>query len=412
MTQASAPPTATLPLQPWMTTSETRAVIAALMARGSIARFVGGCVRDALSGRAVKDIDIATPDPPAQVMDLLRAASIKAIPTGVDHGTVTAVVNGTPFEVTTLRRDVETMGRHARVAFTDDWAEDAARRDFTLNAIYCDSAGTLYDPTGGIADLAAGKVRFVGNAGQRIEEDYLRILRFFRIFAHYGRFPADSDALWACRQHAKGLGILSAERVAHEILRLLAAPDPANVMRLMLQAEVLREVLPEAADLDRLAALTKVDGSDVVPVRRLAAVLGLSPVAADAVSDRLKLSNRDRQRLLAAASAAIGPSPDPQTARTTLYREGAQAFVDQVYLRWAEAGGNPNESAYAALLDVARCWTPPVFPLSGEDVLALGFERGPKIGELLGEVERWWVDTGFSADRGACLARLRALTQT
>ena len=166
------------------------------------------------------------------------------------------------------------------------------------------------------------------------------------------------------------------------------------------------------ADLDRLAALTKVDGSDVVPVRRLAAVLGLSPVAADAVSDRLKLSNRDRQRLLAAASAAIGPSPDPQTARTTLYREGAQAFVDQVYLRWAEAGGNPNESAYAALLDVARCWTPPVFPLSGEDVLALGFERGPKIGELLGEVERWWVDTGFSADRGACLARLRALTQT
>ncbi len=401
--------TQTLSGQEWLTAPAPRALLAALKARGSIVRFVGGCVRDALAGRQVQDIDIATADPPAVVMDLLKAAGIKAIPTGLDHGTVTAVVQGRPFEVTTLRRDVETTGRHARVAFTEDWEADAARRDFTLNAIYCDPDGTLYDPTGGIADLAAGRVRFVGNASRRIEEDYLRILRFFRIYAHFGRAPADADALWACRQHVKGLAILSAERVAHELLRLLAAPDPAATLRLMLQADVLPAVLPEAADLDRLAALARIDGADIVPVRRLSAAFGISPRAANVVAVRLKLSNKDRRRLLAAAAAAIGPDPDVATVRATLYRNGVEAFVDQVYLRWAEAGGRAGERRFPALLAIANEWSPPRFPLSGDDVLALGFERGPKIGELLSEVERWWMDGGFVAGREECVARLRAL---
>lgn len=401
--------TQTLSGQEWLTAPAPRALLAALKARGSIVRFVGGCVRDALAGRQVQDIDIATADPPAVVMDLLKAVGIKAIPTGLDHGTVTAVVQGRPFEVTTLRRDVETTGRHARVAFTEDWEADAARRDFTLNAIYCDPDGTLYDPTGGIADLAAGRVRFVGNASRRIEEDYLRILRFFRIYAHFGRAPADADALWACRQHVKGLAILSAERVAHELLRLLAAPDPAAALRLMLQADVLPAVLPEAADLDRLAALARIDGADIVPVRRLSAVLGISPRDANVVAVRLKLSNKDRQRLLAAAAVAIGPDPDVATVRATLYRNGVEAFVDQVYLRWAEAGGRAGEYRFPALLAIANEWSPPRFPLTGDDVLALGFERGPKIGELLSEVERWWMDGGFVAGREECVARLRAL---
>jgi poly(A) polymerase len=402
-------PAGKLPLQPWMTASATRAVVAALTARGAPARFVGGCVRDALLGRAVKDIDIATADPPPAVIDLLTAAGIKAIPTGIDHGTVTAVAESRPFEITTLRRDVETMGRKARVAFTDDWAADAARRDFTLNAIYCDADGTLYDPTGGIPDLRAGRVRFVGDAGQRIEEDYLRILRFFRIYAHYGRPPADAAALRACSEHAKGLAILSAERVAHELLRLLAAPDPAPVLQRMRETDVLDQVLPEAIDLERLRALARADAADPAPVRRLAAVLGANAATARRVAARLKLAHRDRDRLVAAAASALAANPDPEAMRTALYAGGAEGFADQVYLRWAEAGGRPEDVRFVRLLETARAWQRPEFPLRGDDVLKLGVERGPRVGELLGAVERWWVEGGFTAGREKCLARLRSL---
>ncbi len=405
-------PAGKLPQQPWMAAPALRAVMAALAARGGTARYVGGCVRNALLGREVKEIDIASADAPTAVIELLAAAGIKAIPTGIEHGTITAVAHGVPFEITTLRRDVETMGRKAVVAFTDDWAADAARRDFTMNAIYCDADGTLYDPTDGLADARAGRVRFVGAAEQRIQEDYLRILRFFRIYAHYGRPPADVAALRACRQHAKGLAILSVERIAHELLRLLAAPDPATVLTLMSEYEVLAQVLPEATDIDRLRALARVDGADPLPLRRLAAVLGLDVAKAERVATRLKLSSRARARLAAAASGAFGQEPNAATQRNNLYLFGAESFIDQVYLRWAEAGGRPAQAAFAALIEDARSYVRPVFPLTGDDVLALGVERGPRVGELLGLVERWWVEGGFAASRPECVARLRALTKT
>ena len=221
-----------------MTAPATRAVTEALSAEGATVRFVGGCVRDAVLGRDAKDVDIATPDPPETVIALLEAAGLKAVPTGIAHGTVTAVADGTPFEVTTLRHDVETDGRHAKVAFTDDWVADAARRDFTLNALYCDADGALYDPVGGIEDARRGRVRFVGDARARIEEDALRLLRFFRFHAHYGRGEADATALAACRELAPLLANLSGERLRDETLKLLAAPESAPVVALMIDMGV------------------------------------------------------------------------------------------------------------------------------------------------------------------------------
>ncbi|MFQ5959208.1 MAG: CCA tRNA nucleotidyltransferase, partial [Alphaproteobacteria bacterium] len=248
-------PAGTIEPQRWMTVRATRAVVDALRAQGAEVRFVGGCVRDAVAGRKVTDVDIATPDPPETVIRLLEAAGIRVVPTGIKHGTVTAVVARRPFEITTLRRDVETYGRHAKVAFTDDWTADAARRDFTINALFCAPDGTLYDPFGGLDDLRAGRVRFVGDAVQRIREDVLRLLRFFRFYAHYGRPPPDAEALAACRAMALALPSLSGERVCAELLRLLAADDPAAVLELMIEADVLEFVLPEVAGVGALAEL-------------------------------------------------------------------------------------------------------------------------------------------------------------
>ena len=258
----------------WMTCKSTTAVLAALAAAGAPARFVGGCVRDSLLDRPVQDVDIATPTPPDEVIWLLTEASIKAVATGLAHGTVTAVIGRAHFEITTLRRDVETDGRRAKVAFTKDWAADAARRDFTINALYLDPDGAIYDPTGGLADLRAGRVRFVGDAAARIREDYLRILRFFRFHAHYGRGEVDRAGLEACRALAAGVASLSGERLQGELLRLLGAADPTPVLRLMAAEGILAHILPEAIRIERLAGLIEVDRA-VDPLRRLAALVAL-----------------------------------------------------------------------------------------------------------------------------------------
>ena len=385
-----------------MTEPATIAVLAALTAAGAPARFVGGCVRDSVLGRAVRDIDIATPTPPETVMTLLADAGIKAVPTGLAHGTVTAVIEPDHFEITTLRRDVETYGRHAKVAFTDDWAADAARRDFTMNALYLDRDGELYDPTGGLADARDGRVRFVGDPAERINEDFLRILRFFRFHAHYGRGPVDRAGLAACGAAASGLRRLSGERVRDELLRLLAAPDPTAVLRLMADADVLAQVVPEAARLDRLAGLLAVD-RDIDPVRRLAALAAGDGAILAAIAARLRFSNRRRDRLVATA----GPFAvtNPAAARRLLYRIGAEAYGDRLLLAWAEA---PAEARFAPLLGAAAGWRRPKFPLRGKDVVALGIERGTRVGELLAAVEAWWVDGDFQAGRAECLARLEA----
>jgi poly(A) polymerase len=395
-----------------MTAPETKAVVAALTARGAEVRFVGGCVRDAMLGRAIKDIDLATPDPPETVMALLKRAGLKAVPTGIAHGTVTAVAEGQPFEVTTLRRDIETYGRHAKVEFTDDWRADAARRDLTFNAMSLAPDGTLHDYFGGHDDLLAGRVRFVGDAVTRIEEDVLRLLRFFRFFAHYGKPPPDMEALAACRKLAPKLPGLSGERLQAETLKLLAAPDPAPVVTLMQQQQVLVHLLPEAKSAAKLAALVAIEnelGHDPDPILRLAALIEGGPEAARAVALRLRLSNADRDRLVAALEAAdVSPSLDEKGRRQAYYRLGRESFCDHALLAWASSlsGTKPNDPAWRGLLAASEAPLP-VFPLQGRDLLALGLEAGPRVGDLLKAVEAWWIDGDFRAGRKACLAEAK-----
>ena len=387
----------------WMRRPATGAVLAAVGAAGRPARFVGGCVRDSLLGRDVRDIDIATAEPPDRVMRLLAEAGIKVLPVGLDHGTVMAVVEGEHFEITTLRVDVETFGRRAKVAFTDDWRADAERRDFTMNALYLDADGTLYDPVDGLSDLRAGRVRFVGDAAQRIEEDYLRILRFFRFHAHYGRAAIDRQGLAACRRLAGGLARLSGERVRAELLRLLAAPAPAPVVEVMAESGVLAVVLPEATRIARLGGLVRVE-PEADAVRRLAALVEGDAAAMRGVAERLRLSNAERDRLIAAAEP-LG-ADDAAAARRLIYGIGTAAFRDRVLLAWAE---NPASDAYRPLLDLGAAWPAPKFSLKGRDAVKRGVPRGPRVGELIAAVEDWWIAGDFQADRAACLKRLEDL---
>ena len=393
--------------QPWMKDPATRAVVAALSAGGSEVRFVGGCVRDAVLGRVpAGDIDIATPDEPARVIELLEAAGLKAVPTGIDHGTVTAVALHKPFEVTTLRRDVETYGRHAKVAFTDDWVADAARRDFTFNALSCTPDGSLHDPFGGIADLRARRVRFVGEAMARIREDVLRLLRFFRFYAHFGAPPPDGEALAACKTLAPLLPTLSGERIAAETLKLLSASDPASVMLLMRDHLVLINFLPEAERIDRLARLVDIETNLSLAAdapRRLAAVLA-NEGAARTAAQRLRLSNSLRDRI----TGALGePLPWPhftgQQARALRYRLSAETYRDRCLIAWSEKGG--SEKQWRHVLAVAD-WVPPVFPIKAQDALDRGASPGPALGKLMTALEESWIMGDFAGGREACLAEL------
>jgi poly(A) polymerase len=401
-----------LPIAPWMSAPSTRAVIAALEAKGGpgCARFVGGCVRNMLVGRAIDDIDIATVLTPEAVMEALAAAGVRHVPTGVEHGTVTAVAGGRPYEVTTLRRDVETDGRRAVVAYTTDWAEDAQRRDFRLNALYMDGEGLIHDPTGaGVEDALAGRIVFVGDAETRIREDYLRILRFFRFRAGFGRGAPDAEGLAACAALKDGLQRLSAERVSKELLKLLAAQDPREAVAEMAGAGVLAEILPEAQPLDRLDRLVDIQcalGEGDAELR-LAALLPPDPEAAEAAAQRLRLSNAQRERVAAAAPAdrAIGPDMSTAEARRRLYVLGARAFEDRLMLAWAGRGGDPE--AWQALRRLARDWVRPKFPLTGHDAAAAGLPAGPAVGEALRRAEAFWVEQDFQPDRTALLERLR-----
>jgi poly(A) polymerase len=371
--------------------------LASVMAVLPEARVVGGAVRDALAGLPVGEIDLATPRTPEQVTQALQDAGIRVVPTGLDHGTVTAVVDGRGFEVTTLRRDVETDGRHAVVAFTDDWRADAARRDFTINAMSMTRSGEVFDYFGGIADLRAGVVRFVGDPATRIAEDYLRILRYFRFFARYGATTPDSWSLAAIRGGVAGLKGLSAERVWSELVRILSAPDPRAVIALMAETGVLDAVLPEGTDTDRLTRLIEA-GAPADPLLRLAALMtgGIAATAA-----RLRLSTADRDRLLALRA---GPVPQPGNDDPTLLR--LLANEDQAILTdrtWLAGGASPE---WADLRRRLATLPRPVFPLEGRDVLALGLPEGPRVGLLLRAVRQWWLDGGCVAGKEACRAEL------
>lgn len=328
----------------------------------------------------------------------------------MDHGTVTAILGHHAFEVTSLRRDVETDGRHAIVAYTDDWAEDAARRDFTINALYAGADGAVFDYATGVEDLIAGRVRFMGDARRRIAEDYLRSLRLFRFHAWYGKGEIDAEGLHAAAEARDKLKTLSAERVAKEMLRLLEAPGPAPVLRMMAATGILQLLLPGALTLPRLERLCEIDEDPRDPVLRLAALLPDDPDAAHAVADAWKLSNADRLRLEQALSGEKIPANlSARDARRLLYRIGVARFRDKVWLAWAGAPRTAPAVAWRMLLAMAESWQRPRFALSGGDVMRAGVPEGPEVGRILLAVEDWWVDGDFAADEGALRERLALL---
>jgi poly(A) polymerase len=400
----------------WMTAAETAAVVRALQADGAAVRFVGGCVRDTILGRPITDIDIATPDAPETVMTLLARDYIRCVPTGIAHGTVTAVVDHRHFEITTLRVDVETHGRRATVAFTDDWVEDAARRDLTFNAMSLAPDGALYDPFGGLADLEAGRVRFVGTAKNRILEDHLRLLRFFRFYAWFGRGPFDAEGFAAAKETAHLLPKLSGERVQAEMKKLLAAPDPIPALEGMRDCGALAQVLPEDGGFALLAALIGREAAATLepdPTRRLAGLVRHRIV--DEMAARWRLSNADAARLAALAepAEALDAGMDAKAQRRALYRQGAELFRDLALLAWAEArlAGAADDAPWRAMLEEAARWTPKRLPVKGADALALGVPAGPELGRLLEAVEHWWIDQDFEPGRKATLSTLEAFAR-
>ena len=406
-------------VRPWMKAPPTRAVMDALAAAGGgeAARFVGGCVRDTLTGHKVGDIDIATTLTPDQVIAALKAAGLKAVPTGIDHGTVTAVSAGKPFEITTLRRDVETDGRRAVVAFTGDWAEDAQRRDFRLNALYADAEGRLFDPTGeGAADARAGRIVFVGDAETRIREDALRILRFFRFQAWYGKGEPDAVALAACDALKDLLRGLSAERVSKELLKLLAADDPRPAVRLMAATGVLSIILPQAQGISRFERLVGIEVDQLFQCDadlRLASLLPDDPEAGARTAAALRLSNTQRDRLVAmlGTDQRIVSWMSPREARRAVYRLGVDTFCDRVLLAWSNIDHPSVTPQWRALLPMAQSWPKPTFPLTGEQVIAAGVPKGPLVGAVMREVEEWWIDHDFLDDPMSMVERLKAVSQ-
>jgi poly(A) polymerase len=400
----------------WMAAAEARRLIGALTANGGEARFVGGAVRNALLKCEVDDVDIATPLVPEEVARRLKAAGIEAVPTGIEHGTITAVVDGKPFEVTTLRRDVTTDGRRATVAFTTDWREDAARRDFTINALYAAPDGEIFDYFGGLSDLENGRVRFVGDATMRIREDYLRILRLFRFHAWYGRGEIDQGALRAAAAEKSGLANLSGERIQKEMLKLLGSNAPAPVLRTMAAAGMLGELLPGPLFVARVERLSEIDSECFFqpdPLLRLAALLPADPERVASIAERWRLSGAQRSRLddIVASSERIVSYLSPREMRQRLYRMGPRLFKDIVFLRWADDPKMSNGVQWRALLAHADAWQPPKFPLTGRDVMLAGVPEGPLVGKILAEVESWWVDSDFIDDSFSLAERLKSVVQ-
>lgn len=412
-------PVGQLSPQPWFTAPQTQRVVAALQAGGQKVRFVGGCVRDSLCGRPIKDVDIATPDSPETVIALLEGAGLRAIPTGIAHGTVTALCDGETYEVTTLREDIETDGRHAVVTWTHDWMADAARRDLTINALSASPDGAVYDYFDGLQDLAHGRVRFVGRAMDRIAEDALRILRFFRFYGRYGRGSPNADALEACRAQVHRLKDLSGERIAQELLRILAAPTATEVMLEMQGIRVLAAILPELKNIGALRQLVfletrglRMEGLDADPLRRLSCLI-TSAADAEAVANRLRLSNSQRHRLCAAFALEAPPMEMPQAEfRRILRRSGGVVMADVLLHHWAEqraieARTNATQTEiYRSRLQDAFSWEAPLFPLQGRDLLAAGVAPGPEVGRLLAAGERYWEEQDFAPSAQQVLEHL------
>ncbi|MEZ5654439.1 MAG: CCA tRNA nucleotidyltransferase [Sphingobium sp.] len=386
--------TATLPDAPWRHRPGFEDLCKLLGVSEDMVRLVGGAVRDGLLGLDVSDIDLATRLTPQAVMERLSSAGIKVVPTGIAHGTVTAVLDHRPVEITTLRCDVSTDGRRATIAYTDDWREDAARRDFTINALYADPiSGQLFDYFGGIDDLSDRRVRFIGDARQRIAEDHLRILRYFRFLARFGSLPPDHAAYDACTDMANSLMALSRERIADELLKLLDLEQPLPVLRLMVAGAIFAPVLPEidVRGLYRLEAMLKLEQAaslpEPSPLIRLAALLPQDADVGDRVAARLKLSNKARKRI----AAALKPAPAHNSAKELAFRVGRETAIDQLLL-----SGDPTVTTRIAEL---KAWQVPEFPVGGRDLIALGIEPGPAVSRLLAEIRDCWIAEAFPGRR-------------
>ena len=406
---------------PWLSEPGLQRLLACLSGDGEGARIVGGAVRNTLLGQDVTDIDIATTCVPEETTRRAEAEGFRVVQTGAEHGTVTVIAGGIPHEVTTLRADVETDGRRAVVDFGRDWKADAARRDFTINALYADADGTVVDFVGGIDDIRERRLRFIGDAETRIREDYLRILRFFRFFAWYGDGRPDAEGIKASARLKDGLSRLSAERIWSEFKKLLSAPDPSRALLWMRQTGVLTAILPESDKwgIDAIHSLIGTEhdlGWDADAILRLEAIVPPDAVRLEKTAERLRLSNAEAARLTGWATANTPPPDTTDTLLASLlYRENVTAVVDRLRLALAGARAEAATSsetlmkagAYARLLDVALTWEKPVFPISGKDVIAAGVPKGPEVGRLQRAVEEVWVASDFRLERDQLLAVLR-----
>ncbi|TPI32142.1 CCA tRNA nucleotidyltransferase [Mesorhizobium sp. B3-2-1] len=410
----------------WLSDKHLQRLLGVLTEGGEEARIAGGAVRNVLMDQPVTDIDIATSCLPQETIRRAVAEGFKAVPTGIEHGTITVVAGGKPYEITTLRADVETDGRRARVSFGRDWKLDAERRDFTINALYAEADGRVVDLVGGIADIKARRLRFIGDPEARIREDYLRILRFFRFFAWYGGGRPDAEGLKACARLKEGLGQLSAERIWSELKKLLSATDPSRALLWMRQAGVLTAALPESEKwgIDAIHGLTKAEkdlGWAVDPMLRLEAIVPPDAARMKTLAERLRFSTAEADRMLHwALTTAVEPKTTEGELAKKLYRGHRQGFVDRLRLSLAAARVRAVEDndallqagGFSRLLAFALKWEKPVFPLKGADLTALGATPGPKLGEILKNLEAEWIDAGFAPDRDALMKRAAEALET
>jgi poly(A) polymerase len=393
----------------WLTRGALARLMAVLDGDGEQARVVGGAVRDSLLGQPPGEVDVATTALPPEVIRRAEAAGFKAVPTGIEHGTVTVVVDRQPFEVTTLREDVETFGRHAVVRFGRDWRADAARRDFTINALSLSRDGIVHDYVGGLADLAVRRVRFIGQAAARIAEDYLRVLRFFRFHATYGVGLPDPEGLRACVSARDRLDQLSRERVRMELLKLLVAPHAVPTLAVMAESGLLEPVLGGVPFLAAIGNMMKVEaacGLEPSPVRRLGALGVMVAEDAERLRQRLRLTNAEHERLASMADAwwRVTPAAGESAARALLYRLGPERFADRVLLAWAHSEAGAADPAWQAVATLGERWAAPAFPIRAADLMARGVPKGPRLGAALAAAEAAWIGQGFPSDQGALAA--------
>jgi tRNA nucleotidyltransferase/poly(A) polymerase len=408
---------------PWLTEKRLQKLLAILSADGEEARIAGGAVRNALLGEPVKDIDIATTCLPDETERRASEAGFKPVATGKAHGTITVVVKGQPFEVTTLRADVETHGRHATVAFGRDWTRDAERRDFTINALYATAEGEVIDLVGGLADLERRNLRFIGDAEERIREDYLRILRFYRFFAWYGAGRPDAEGIKATARLKPGLAKLSAERVWSELKKLLSAPDPSRALLWMRQSGVLTAILPESEKwgIDAIPGLIGAErdlGWPADPLLRLQSIVPPTTQRMEDLSSRMRLSKAETRRLVDwAAFGDIAPESSEMALARRMFSSGRDPAIDR--LRIALAGARARAASqddalivagrFSGLLKFAQTWQMPDFPLKGRDLVALGAAKGETLGKALDQLEQEWIASGFQMEKPALIQRGREL---